>query len=70
MSLQNVEEILALQDSIFSQVGAVHDVLHLVGSEVSSKGVGPDVLGDFWVVRAHELPEGGDDAFLPDLEGN
>ena len=58
MSLQNMEEILTLEDSVFWEVGAVHSVFNSVYTEFGSQRVLPDVPSDLWVVWANEFSEG------------
>lgn len=77
--LEDVEEVVALEDAIVIEVGAVDRVLRDRGAEARADRVFSDGLGDVGVVRAADLAEGLDRVLLsfilgfleklPDFEG-
>ena len=68
VSLQNAEEVLALEHAILGHVGAMNGVLYFVRAELGAQRVRLEVLGNLGVVRTHKLTEAANGIFLSDFE--
>ena len=55
--LLNLEEVLALEDTILRQVGTVDSILDSVTTKFGSQGAWPKILGDLGVHWPAQLSE-------------
>jgi hypothetical protein len=68
MSLQDVEKIFALEDTIFCHICAMNSILDFVTAVFCSQGIGFQIFGDLRVVWTYERSETFYGIFLSYLE--